>query len=51
MKFMPTILTFAIIANSLSAENAVSLQKPDTEGWINLFNDKDLTGWNGDPKV
>ena len=48
---MPTILTFALIANSLSAENAVSLQKPDADGWINLFNGKDLTGWDGDPKV
>jgi hypothetical protein len=51
MKFMPTILTFALIANSLSAENAVSLQKTDADGWINLFNGKDLTGWDGDPKV
>nr|MBR9811320.1 DUF1080 domain-containing protein [bacterium] len=51
MKFMPTILTFALIANSLSAENAVNLQKPDADGWINLFNGKDLTGWDGDPKV
>lgn len=48
---MPTILTFALIANSLSAENAVSLQKTDADGWINLFNGKDLTGWDGDPKV
>ncbi|MBT7972204.1 MAG: DUF1080 domain-containing protein, partial [Verrucomicrobia bacterium] len=48
---MTAILAFALIANLLSAENTVSLQKPDAEGWINLFNGKDLTGWNGDPKV
>ena len=51
MKFMTAIFAFALIASLLSAENTVSLPKPDAEGWINLFNGKDLTGWNGDPKV
>lgn len=51
MKLITTILSLALITNSLSAENVAILPKPDAEGWIKLFNGEDLTGWNGDPKV
>jgi len=27
------------------------LPKADAEGWISLFNGKDLSGWEGDPKL
>jgi hypothetical protein len=29
----------------------VALPKADTDGWISLFNGKDLKGWYGDPKI
>ena len=29
----------------------VELPKADADGWISLFNGKDLTGWEGDPAV
>ena len=51
MKFIAKILSLAFAASSLSAEDIVALPKPDAGGWISLFNGKDLTGWNGDPKV
>ena len=51
MKFIAKILSLAFAASSLPAEDIVTLPKPDEEGWITLFNGKDLTGWNGDPKV
>ena len=28
-----------------------ALPKPDKDGWITLFNGKDLTGWEGNPEV
>lgn len=51
MKFTTKILSIAFVASSMSAEDIVTLPKPDAGGWISLFNGKDLTGWNGDPKV
>ena len=51
MKFIAKILFLALAATSLSAEDTTDLPKPDADGWITLFNGKDLTGWNGDPKV
>jgi hypothetical protein len=29
----------------------VELPRADRDGWISLFNGKDLTGWYGDPKI
>lgn len=51
MKLISKILTLALAATLLSAEDIDPLPKPDAEGWITLFNGKDLTGWDGDPKV
>ena len=34
-----------------TAVTGAELPKPGPDGWINLFNGKDLTGWNGDPAV
>ena len=51
MKFAATILSLALAASSSSAEDVINLNRPDAEGWIKLFNDNDLTGWNGDPKI
>jgi Domain of Unknown Function (DUF1080) len=35
---------------SPTAQN-VELPKADRDGWISLFNGKELTGWYGDPKI
>ncbi len=51
MKFILTILSLALATALLSAGDVAKLPKPDAGGWITLFNGKDLTGWNGDPKV
>ena len=51
MKFIAKILSLTLITLSLSAGDIAKLPKPDAGGWISLFNGKDLTGWNGDPKV
>ena len=51
MRFTSTILSLALTASSLSAGDVINQPQPDAEGWIKLFNGKDLTGWNGDPKV
>ena len=51
MKFIATILSFALITASLSAQEDTKLPKPDADGWMTLFNGKDLAGWDGDPKV
>jgi hypothetical protein len=51
MKFILTILSLALATAPLSAEGDAKLPKPDAEGWITLFNGKDLTGWDGNPDV
>jgi len=38
------------VTPSPTAEN-VELPKADADGWISLFNGKDLKGWYGDPKI
>ena len=35
----------------MSPQEKAALPAPDAEGWITLFNGKDLTGWEGDPNV
>lgn len=52
------IPTFAIASATLLALGATALQaehhglpKADKDGWITLFNGKDLTGWDGNPEV
>ena len=45
---MMTMILAALIAQD---KPEVELPKADAEGWINLFNGKDLTGWDGDPAV
>lgn len=36
---------------SALAQDKPALPAPDAEGWITLFNGKDLSGWEGDPNV
>jgi len=43
-------LTAALCTAPLFADHH-ELPKPDKDGWITLFNGKDLTGWDGNPKV
>ena len=52
------IRTFSVAALVCSASLAlaqdkpqVELPKPDADGWISLFNGKDLTGWEGNPAI
>jgi hypothetical protein len=35
----------------IGAQEKAPLPKADAEGWISLFNGKDLTGWEGNPEV
>ena len=47
--------TFVLAAFMIHAEDAAKsdfeLPKPDSDGWIKMFNGKDLTGWDGDSKI
>ena len=43
-------ISLTLPVSSLSAEHH-ELPKPDKDGWITLFNGKDLTGWSGSPDV
>ncbi|HYG76766.1 MAG TPA: DUF1080 domain-containing protein [Planctomycetota bacterium] len=61
MKKYMLIMAMALLAVGLSlkAEDKPAptelpkseLPKPDADGWIVLFNGKDLTGWTGDPNI
>tara|TARA_B110000305_G_scaffold54136_1_gene59722 strand:- start:17462 stop:18121 length:660 start_codon:yes stop_codon:yes gene_type:complete len=51
MKSFAIILSLAFITASLSAQEDTKLPKSDADGWMTLFNGKDLSGWDGDPKV
>jgi hypothetical protein len=44
-------LALACLASVSAAQEPVALPAPDADGWITLFNGKDLTGWAGDPAV
>lgn len=45
-------LAFALLAPAVvGAQDKAPLPAPDAEGWISLFNGKDLTGWQGDPAI
>ncbi len=37
----------ALCAGALAAEDKAELPKPDADGFITIFNGKDLTGWGG----
>ena len=37
--------------DAAAAPAPAELPKPDAEGWISLFNGKDLTGWKGNPAI
>ena len=46
------IATLLLLAAPLAqAQEKPPLPAPDAEGWISLFNGKDLSGWDGDPAV
>ncbi len=42
---MPVLLALVF------AQDKAPLPAPDAEGWITLFNGKDLAGWKGDPAI
>ena len=41
----------AVLGSTSSAQDPAPLPAPDAEGWITLFNGKDLAGWKGDAKI
>ena len=53
---MTRILTLSILCLAATLAGAqdkpkVELPKADADGWISLFNGKDLTGWEGDMNI
>jgi len=44
------ILIFGLITASLVGNGKVALAADSSEGWVSIFNGKDLTGWDGDPR-
>ena len=48
--FANLTIAAALCAAPLFADHH-ELPKPDEDGWITLFNGKDLTGWDGNPEV
>ena len=46
-----TRLAFLALLGATTFQGKPPLPAPDAEGWISLFNGKDLTGWEGDAKV
>jgi hypothetical protein len=48
MRKLACLLVMAlVIAAAQAGEEKVEIPKPDADGWITLFNGKDLTGWKG----
>ncbi len=49
LKSLPlaSLLGLALCAGTLGAEDKAALPAPDADGFITIFNGKDLTGWGG----
>ena len=45
MKKLPLCLLTVLVGSLFMAPNAAAADKKDGDGWIKLFNGKDLTGW------
>ena len=45
------ILLAALAALTAGPAARAAAPKPDDEGFVSLFNGKDLTGWDGDPRL
>jgi Domain of Unknown Function (DUF1080) len=46
-----SIMLLALLASGVSAAGLRADDKPDADGWISLFNGKDLTGWKASEGV
>jgi hypothetical protein len=44
-------LALALLALPAVGQEKAALPPPDADGWISLFNGKDLAGWQGDPAI
>ncbi len=44
-------LALAAAGLAVGAQEKPPLPKPDPQGWISLFNGKDLAGWEGNPNI
>lgn len=53
MKRFAVLLSLALGVTSLvhADHHLAKLPEPDADGWITLFNGKDLEGWDGNPDV
>lgn len=45
------LAVLALLALPAVAQDKAPLPAPDADGWIQLFNGKDLSGWSGDPNI
>jgi len=41
----------AVLTSAASAQDPAPLPAPDADGWISLFNGKDLSGWKGNTDI
>jgi len=49
-KKIVTMLVFGLILAFLTVNNESAFADDSSQGWISIFNGKDLTGWDGDPR-
>jgi hypothetical protein len=45
------LLLLVLSVSAARAADAPALPAPDKDGWVALFNGRDLAGWSGDPAV
>ena len=50
-KFIILMLVFSLIPAFLICCQTTALAGDSSEGWVSVFNGKDLTGWDGDPRL
>ena len=51
MKIITTLALAAVLCSTSLYADHHELPKAGKDGWITLFNGKDLTGWDGNPEV
>jgi hypothetical protein len=49
-KVITMMLVFSLIPAFLFIYNTTAVAGGSSQGWISIFNGKDLTGWDGDPR-
>jgi hypothetical protein len=49
-KVIIMMLVFSLIPAFLISYNSTVFAEDSSQGWVSIFNGKDLTGWDGDPR-